>query len=230
MHIDRCLADSRSLMHVGCMRREAQRPSEIVNSLAAAVDMQASCITKELPASSQEMCISGRDELSLGGQPRGIPRYSRDVTIKVPPKGSRGVPFPHFLMAFGNRWVLRQFKRHEMRTAGGIAALLLETVGAKSGQPRKAVLGYLDEGGGSWLVIASTAGASYHPAWLYNLAKQPDATIEFDDGRRIPVRAETLEGQELEAAWARIAKDAPEYAAYRSKTDRDIPVLRLRQR
>src|SRR5690349_3203646 len=119
MHIDRCLADSRSLMHVGCMRREAQRPSEIVNSLAAAVDMQASCITKELPASSQEMCISGRDELSLGGQPRGIPRYSRDVTIKVPPKGSRGVPFPHFLMAFGNRWVLRQFKRHEMRTAGG---------------------------------------------------------------------------------------------------------------
>jgi deazaflavin-dependent oxidoreductase (nitroreductase family) len=156
--------------------------------------------------------------------------YSQRVTVKVPPKGSRGVPFPHFLMAFGNRWVLRQFRRHEMRTAGGIPGLLLETVGAKSGQSRKAVLGYLEEGAGSWLVIASTAGAAYHPAWLYNLAKQPEATIEFEDGRRIPVRAETLEGQELEAAWARIATDAPEYAAYRSKTDRDIPVLRLRQR
>ena len=156
--------------------------------------------------------------------------YSQRVTVKVPPKGSRGVPFPHFLMAFGNRWVLRQFRRHELRTAGGIPGLLLETVGAKSGQPRKAVLGYLDEGAGSWLVIASTAGAAYHPAWLYNLARQPEATIEFGDGRRIPVRAETLEGQELEAAWARIATDAPEYAAYRSKTDRDIPVLRLRQR
>jgi hypothetical protein len=46
--------------------------------------------------------------------------------------------------------------------------------------------GYLEEGAGSWLVIASTAGAAYHPAWLYNLAKQPEATIEFEDGRRIP--------------------------------------------
>ena len=156
--------------------------------------------------------------------------YSPGMTVKVPPKGSRGVPFPHFLMAIGNRMVLRQFRQHRMRTAGGIPALLLETVGAKSGKPRKSVLGFLDEGGGSWLIIASTAGAAYHPAWLYNLAQQPEATIEFDDGRRIAVRAETLEGSQLDDAWARIATDAPEYAKYRSKTDRDIPVLRLRQR
>ena len=152
------------------------------------------------------------------------------MTVKVPPKGSRGVPFLHFLMAFGNRWVLRQFRKHEMRTAGGISALLLETIGAKSGKPRKAVLGYIDEGGGSWLVIASTAGAAFHPGWLYNLARQPDATIEFDDGRRIAVRAETLEGRDLEDAWARIATDAPEYVAYRSKTDREIPVVILEPR
>jgi deazaflavin-dependent oxidoreductase (nitroreductase family) len=117
-----------------------------------------------------------------------------------------------------------------MRTQGGVSVLLLETLGAKSGKPRQAVLGYIDEGDGSWLVIASSAGAAWHPAWLYNLANQPEATIEFDDGRRVPVRAETLEGAQLEAAWARIATDAPEYVKYRSKTDRDIPVLRLRRR
>jgi deazaflavin-dependent oxidoreductase (nitroreductase family) len=152
------------------------------------------------------------------------------MTVKVPPKGTRGVPFPHFLMRIGNRMVIRQFRRRGMRTRGGVASLLLETQGAKSGKPRLSVLGFVGEGGGSWLVVASAAGAAWHPAWLYNLAHQPDATIEFDDGRRVPVRAETLEGRELEEAWARIATDAPEYVAYRSKTDRDIPVVRLKQR
>jgi deazaflavin-dependent oxidoreductase (nitroreductase family) len=92
------------------------------------------------------------------------------------------------------------------------------------------VVGYIEEGPEAWLVIASLAGASRHPAWLHNLAKQSDATLEFDDGRRVEVQAETLEGPQLETAWARIADDAPEYVKYRSKTDRDIPVLRLRKR
>jgi hypothetical protein len=35
---------------------------------------------------------------------------------------------------------------------------------------------------------------------LYNLAHRAEATIEFDDGRRIPVRAETLEGPQLDEA------------------------------
>ena len=152
------------------------------------------------------------------------------MTVKVPPKGTRGMPFPRFMTRLWNRMVVRQFRRGRMRTQGGVPTLLLETLGAKSGQPRHAALGYLAEGTGSWLVIASMAGAAYHPAWLYNLAKQPEATIEFADGRRVLVRAESLEGHDLEGAWARVASEAPEYAKYRTKTDREIPVLRLRQR
>ena len=45
---------------------------------------------------------------------------------------------------------------------------------------------------------------------------------------RDTVRAESPEGTDLEAAWERIAIDAPEYVGYRSKTDREIPVIRLR--
>ncbi len=108
------------------------------------------------------------------------------MTVKVPPKGTRGVPFPRFLARIGNGMMVRRFR--------------------------------------------SVGGAARHPAWLYNLARQPEATLEFEGGRRVPVRAETLEGPQLEDAWARIAKDAPVYNKYRSKTDRDIPVLRLRQR
>jgi deazaflavin-dependent oxidoreductase (nitroreductase family) len=74
------------------------------------------------------------------------------------------------------------------------------------------------------------AGAARHPAWLYNLARRPEATVEFPGGRRVDVVAETLEGEQLAAAWARIGVDAPEFAGYRSKTDRELPVVRLRQR
>ncbi len=152
------------------------------------------------------------------------------MTIKVPPKGTRGIPFPRELSRFGAASVRRQFRRGTLRIRGGIPTLMLETTGAKSGLPRQAALGYLEEGSGSWLVIPSMAGAKYHPAWLHNLARNPDATIEFKDAPRIPVRAEALKGAELEAAWSRIGRDAPEYVKYRSKTDREVVVVRLRQR
>jgi deazaflavin-dependent oxidoreductase (nitroreductase family) len=152
------------------------------------------------------------------------------MPVTVPPKGTRGVPFPRFLASFANRMVLRQFRRGGLRTRGGLPTFVLKTVGARSGQPRQAALGFLEEEPGSWLVIASAAGASWHPGWVHNLAKQPEATIEFEDGRRVPVRAESLDGPELAAAWARIADEAPEYADYGSKTDREIPVVRLRER
>jgi deazaflavin-dependent oxidoreductase (nitroreductase family) len=153
------------------------------------------------------------------------------MSVKVPPSGTRGVPIPRFIAGFASRMIMRQFRRRRgARTRGGIPALALETIGAKSGEPRQAVLGYLEEGADSWLVIASAVGASRHPAWLHNLAKHPEATIDFGDGQRVAVRAESVEGTALEDAWARIAGEAPEYVGYRSKTDREIPVVRLRRR
>jgi deazaflavin-dependent oxidoreductase (nitroreductase family) len=50
---------------------------------------------------------------------------------------------------------------------------MLETTGARSGEARTAMLGYIDDSDGSWLVIASLGGAARHPAWLYNLARAP---------------------------------------------------------
>lgn len=153
------------------------------------------------------------------------------MSVKVPPRGTRGAPFPRFLAGLANRMILRQFRqRGGARTRGGIDTFALETRGARSGQVRQAVLGYIEEGPASWLVIASAVGAARHPAWLHNLAKRPEATIVFGDDRRVDVRAETLEGKELEQAWERIGTDAPEYVAYRSRTDREIPVVRLRRR
>jgi deazaflavin-dependent oxidoreductase (nitroreductase family) len=125
----------------------------------------------------------------------------------------------------------RRFRRrHGGHTPAGLHTLLLETVGAVTGETRTAMLGYVEEPAGSWLVVASLAGAARHPKWLHNLAKTPEATIEFGDGRRIEVRARTLEGVDLDAAWNLLAVEAPEYVAYLSKTDREIPVVRLSPR
>ena len=124
---------------------------------------------------------------------------------------------------------LGRFRRRGGYSQGGVHALVLETTGARTGEPRTAMLGYIEESQDSWLVIASLAGAARNPAWLHNLASHPEATIEFGDGRRIPVRAETLDGADLDSAWQRIAVDAPDYVKYRTKTDRQISVIRLRR-
>jgi deazaflavin-dependent oxidoreductase (nitroreductase family) len=121
----------------------------------------------------------------------------------------------------------RYRRTHKAVTQGGIPAFVVETTGAKTGQPRRILLGHLDEPEGSYLVMASLGGAARNPAWLYNLRARPEATIEYPDGRRLAVRAETLQGEDLERAWKRMAVDAPEYDSYRSKTDRQIAVLRL---
>ena len=152
------------------------------------------------------------------------------MTVKVPRGGTRGLRLPRFLALLGNRMMLRSFRRGGARTQGGIETLMLETVGAKSGQPRQSVLGFLPDGDGKWLVIASLAGAARNPAWLHNLAAQPEATIQFDDGRRVSVRAETLEGPDVAEAWQRLEREAPEFPKYRTKTDREISIVRLRRR
>ena len=148
----------------------------------------------------------------------------------MPRGGTHGLRLPRFLARIGNRMVLRNFRRGHARTQGGIEALLLATVGAKSGRPRQAVLGFLPDGEDAWLVIASLAGTARNPAWLHNLAAQPEAAVQFDDGRRVQVRAETLEGPDLAAAWQRLERDAPEYPKYKTTTDREIAIVRLRRR
>ena len=152
------------------------------------------------------------------------------MSVKVPAGGTRGVPFPRFMTSLFNGFNVRMLRAGRMRVVRGMPTLLLETRGARSGRTRRATLGYMEQGPGSWVVIASLGGAARNPAWLHNLAKDPDATIELGDGRRIRVKAETLAGPELDAAWHRIAAEAPLYDQYRSKTDREISLVRLRER
>lgn len=115
----------------------------------------------------------------------------------------------------------------ELFTRGGLHAFVLETTGAKSGERRRAILGYLNDGTDAWLVVGSKGGAPTDPAWVRNLEVHRQATVVLADGTRVPVRAERVTGDALDTAWERIAVEAPEYVAYLSKVDRAIPVIRL---
>ena len=124
--------------------------------------------------------------------------------------------------------VANQLRRKGGGITGGVTSVILESTGAKSGEIRQAVVGYVPDGADAWYIVASAAGAAHHPQWIYNLAKTPEATLDFGDGRRVAVRADSPAGADLADAWATIEKATPVYSGYRTKTDHEIPVIRLR--
>jgi deazaflavin-dependent oxidoreductase (nitroreductase family) len=115
---------------------------------------------------------------------------------------------------------------HRMRVQGA-QQLLLSTVGAKSGKLRKTPLGWFPNGDNAWLVAATAAGSARHPAWYFNLARNPDKVWIEVGKRTLRVRPASLKGAGRVAAWQRIVAQAPGYGAYQQKTDREIPIVRL---
>lgn len=153
------------------------------------------------------------------------------MSLQLPPTGTYGPEIP-------------KFARRMMRMTSGIGTLMfrlgvkvqgrpllvLTTVGARSGKKRTTVLGWFPAvaSNESWIVVASAAGSARHPGWAYNLAKHPDrATVDAGDGP-IDVGADLLTGVERDDTWARVVELAPGYGSYTAKTDRELPLFRLR--
>jgi deazaflavin-dependent oxidoreductase (nitroreductase family) len=147
------------------------------------------------------------------------------MSVQIGPRGTRGqkIPVGRSVMAFGMRLIVGV-----TRLTGGTrkgTTLLLTTTGARSGQRRTVPVAAFREGDG-WLIVGSLGGAATHPAWVHNLAKNPEAEIETE-GRKVRVRAATLHGDERARHWQRITTERPNFAVYETKTDREIPVIRL---
>ena len=147
------------------------------------------------------------------------------------PKGTRGARQPKagLLLRWFNGWNMNRIRRKGGKVLGA-DALILTTVGRKSGVERSSPLAYFTDGADAWLIVASVNGAANNPSWYYNLAAHPDqARIEIAD-RRVAVSAEQLHGQAREKAWRRIKNEVPRFAKYEQKTDRELPVIRLQAR
>jgi deazaflavin-dependent oxidoreductase (nitroreductase family) len=112
----------------------------------------------------------------------------------------------------------------------GMNALVLTTIGRKSGVERATPVSWIRGEDGSWLIVASAAGAPKNPAWYHNIAAHPDKVRIELAGRTVAVTAEQLRGPEREQAWRQITAAAPRFAQYEQKTDRELPIIRLVRR
>jgi deazaflavin-dependent oxidoreductase (nitroreductase family) len=107
----------------------------------------------------------------------------------------------------------------------GAPALLLTTIGHKTGQPRTSAL-IFGRDGDDYLVVASIGGAPRHPWWYFNLLANPSAEIQVRD-RHLTVLARTASDDEKPRLWKVMTDIWPNYDVYQRRTDRVIPVVVL---
>ena len=113
------------------------------------------------------------------------------------------------------------------RLVGGGSALLLTTVGRRSGQPRAVTVGYLRDGD-DVIVTGSNFAKPTHPAWMLNLRAHPEAGVRL--GReRYQARAEFLKGEDRAGHWDQLVAADPLYAKVQRLAGRELPVIRLRR-
>jgi deazaflavin-dependent oxidoreductase (nitroreductase family) len=142
------------------------------------------------------------------------------MSVQIGPRGTRGqkIPVGKSVVALVNRLTVGLARLTGATRKG--TQLLLTTTGARSGQRRTVPVAAFRDGE-SWLVVGSMGGSASHPAWDHNLAKNAEAEIEAR------ARAETLHGEDRARNWQRIKSERSNFAEYETKTDREIPVIRL---
>ena len=109
----------------------------------------------------------------------------------------------------------------------GATSLLLTTVGRRSSQPRRVIVGHLRDG--DHVIVADTNIAKPAlPSWVLNLRAHPEAEVQL--GReRYQARAEFLEGEDRASQWDRLVTADPAYDWVQRLAAREIHVIRLRR-
>jgi deazaflavin-dependent oxidoreductase (nitroreductase family) len=102
-------------------------------------------------------------------------------------------------------------------TADHPGMMRLQTVGRRTGEERKAILAYFEDGS-DLVTMAMNGWADAEPAWWLNIQAHPDVTVDLPGGSRA-VHARAANPDERPRLWARWAtydKGLDDYAARRS--------------
>jgi deazaflavin-dependent oxidoreductase (nitroreductase family) len=127
-----------------------------------------------------------------------------------------------------NQQVIAEYRTNAGKLSGQMAnaeLLLLNTVGARSGMPRTAPLGFAREAD-HFVVVAAGAHGESHPAWYYNLLAAPTARVELG-GESFHVRGRVTAGQERERLYQLMASRWPIVRERQQQKSQPIPVLVL---
>ena len=106
-----------------------------------------------------------------------------------------------------------------------VPALIITTIGAKSGAKRSVPLAY-QEIDGRLLIIASMAGSKRNPPWYHNLVANPEVVVE-KDGETFTTQAVVTQGDDRDQLFAQICANFSVFADYQARTERTIPVVEL---
>lgn len=99
----------------------------------------------------------------------------------------------------------------------GWGAMRLTAIGRRTGQRRRVVVGYFEDGP-NLVAMAMNGWGEGEPAWWLNVQAHPDVEVDLADGHRL-VTARAAEGAERERLWARwgeIDENLDAFAARRS--------------
>lgn len=110
-------------------------------------------------------------------------------------------------------------------TMRGMPVVVLTSVGAKTGKPRKNAL-MLVEHDSEYAVVASLGGPPNNPVWYHNATKNPQVEVREGPAKGDYVAREVTDAEKA-LWWERAVAAYPDYASYQVKTTRPIPVFVL---
>jgi deazaflavin-dependent oxidoreductase (nitroreductase family) len=109
----------------------------------------------------------------------------------------------------------------------GHPLLIMTSRGAKSGEPRRAILTYHKDGG-DFVVAGTASGSPRTPAWVYNVEADPGVTIEVGNEEVGATASVEEDGAERDRLWNDHVERLPWFADYPKQTGgRVIPMVRL---
>ena len=134
-----------------------------------------------------------------------------------------------------NETIIDEFRSNDgtVSTMGfGRTLVILHSTGAKSGQERTSPLMSLPDAVGGRFIVGSAAGSPKDPAWVHNLRKNPEVTIEVagDKGgiETHPATATELNPVEREQAWQAFVAASDGFQKYTETAEgRVFPIFRL---
>jgi deazaflavin-dependent oxidoreductase (nitroreductase family) len=121
---------------------------------------------------------------------------------------------------------VRWFGRSLLSTLFRTTALVLETVGRKSGQRRQTVLAYHRLHDGDLVIVGGAGGQRRVPDWVANVRANSEVHVVVDRVRR-PMTAVELGDGERSSVWHEVRQVWPQIETYEQWAGRRVPVFRL---
>ena len=126
-----------------------------------------------------------------------------------------------------HRGLLKASGGHLGWTAAGMPVLELTTTGRKSGTSRSVLLTSPHQEDHRIVIVASKGGEDTHPSWFLNLLENPQVEVRLQGAVSSPMLARAASDEERDRMWPIVTEKYPNYAGYKAKTDRQIPLVIL---